>query len=78
MTDLNENLESNDMTTVRPLGRLLSVKDVMNETSLSRTTIFRRVRDGQFPKSIRLGGKRVAWSAAQIEQWKQERAASSS
>lgn len=78
MADLNESPASNDITLVRPLGRLLSVKDVMKETSLSRTTIFRRVRDGQFPKSIPLGGKRVAWSAAQVEQWKQERAASSS
>lgn len=56
-----------------PLGRLMNVKEVSRETSLSRTTIFRRVRDGQFPRSISLGGNRIAWSSVAIERWKQER-----
>lgn len=62
---------------VQPLGRLMSVKEVALETSLSRTTIFRRVRAGEFPKSIPLGGNRIAWSSTAIEQWKTERAAAS-
>lgn len=61
----------NDTHIIKPVGRLLSVKDVTKETSLSRTTIFRRVRDGQFPKSISLGGNRVARSAAAVKEWKQ-------
>ena len=60
-----------------PVGRLMKMEEVVQETSLSRTTIFRRVRDGQFPKSIPLGGKRVAWSATAVEQWKRDRASSS-
>jgi prophage regulatory protein len=40
----------------------LSVKDVIKITRLSRTTIYRMVVDGRFPKPVSpTGSRRIAW-----------------
>lgn len=51
-------------------GRLISIRDVINQTSLSQATIYRRIAAGIFPKPRPLGGNRVAWREADIEAWK--------
>lgn len=51
-------------------GRLISIRDVINQTSLSQATIYRRIAAGIFPKPRQLGGNRVAWREADIEAWK--------
>ena len=52
-------------------GRLLKLKDVVEQTSLGVATIYRRMNQGTFPKNRALGGGRVAWTEADIEAWKQ-------
>lgn len=54
----------------RPLGRLLKMKSVEEQTSLHRATIYRRIAEGTFPKPRKIGGNRVAWSERDIEMWK--------
>lgn len=51
-------------------GRLLSLADVEKETSLSKSTIRRRIREDKFPAPIPLGSNRVAWVERDIEEWK--------
>ncbi|MFC4255691.1 AlpA family phage regulatory protein [Altererythrobacter xixiisoli] len=51
-------------------GRFLSVRDVMNQTSLSRATIYRLMANGQFPKCFPISPGRVSWHADAIEAWK--------
>lgn len=51
-------------------GRLLSLKDVVRETSLHRATIYRKVASGTFPSPRPLGGRRVAWREVDVESWK--------
>ena len=63
--------------TASPIGRLLRIKEVEAETSLSRATIYRHVAAGDFPAPIRLTQQRVAWSGAAIERWKQQQMAAS-
>lgn len=41
--------------------RMVSVKEVMAVTGLSRTTLWRRVRQGTFPIPRQLGPRRFAW-----------------
>ena len=55
-------------------GRLLKLKDVVEQTSLGVATIYRRMNQGTFPKNRALGGGRVAWTEADIEAWKQRAA----
>ena len=52
--------------------RLLHLKEVLNRTSLSRTSIYRLQALGEFPKSIALGS-RVSWVESQVEEWIQAR-----
>lgn len=58
------------MADLRPLGRLLKIKDVVAETSLHRATIYRGVKAGTFPAPRRIGKHRVAWTEAELEAWK--------
>lgn len=51
-------------------GRLLKLKDVILETSLSSATIYRRIEAGQFPRAKPIGGGRVAWVEREVEDWK--------
>lgn len=59
-------------------SRLLSIRDVTDQTSLSRPTIYRLIGNGQFPRQIRLSKNRVAWKESDVENWKQNAALESS
>lgn len=51
---------------------ILRVPQVIRATGLSRTTLWRRVRAGEFPTPLRLGGPRsraVGWRRADIDNW---------
>ena len=41
-------------------------------TGMHRTTIWRRIKDGQFPESVRLGGpesRAIGWLRSDVEAW---------
>lgn len=50
-------------------GGLLRGKDVFRLVTLSRTTVWRRVRQGTFPAPVILGATRIAWREADILAW---------
>lgn len=49
--------------------KLLTAKEVAELTSMSRPTIYRKMREGDFPKSRNFGGNLVRWSNNEIQQW---------
>ena len=49
--------------------RLISPAEVYRLTTLSRTTVYRRVRDGSFPAPARIGRQRMAWPESSISAW---------
>lgn len=51
------------------INPLLPLKAVTQFTSLSRATVYRRVKDGSFPKPIRIGENRVVWRYEDLETW---------
>ena len=53
--------------------RLIGLREVMRLTSLSRTSIWRRERDGQFVRRRRCGPNRVAWILSEVQSWIRER-----
>lgn len=63
------------MAEARPRGRFLRVPDVMRETGLSRTTIYRREREGDFPKRVPLSANATGWWSEDIDRWKAARLA---
>ena len=51
---------------------IIRIRDVCRMTGLSRTTLWRRVNSGQFPKPLRLGGpqaRAVGWVRGAVEEW---------
>lgn len=53
---------------------LLPKKKVMEMTSFSASSLWRRMQDGSFPKSIKIGPNRVAWKLSDVEEWMQSKA----
>lgn len=49
--------------------RLIRAAAVYDRTALSRASIWRRVRDGTFPKPVTLGYNRIAWVESDIDAW---------
>lgn len=49
--------------------RFLSIRQVVERTTLSRTEIYRRIRDDDFPRQVKLGPRRVAWREKVIDAW---------
>ncbi|AHC81977.1 DNA-binding protein [Pseudomonas monteilii SB3078] len=49
--------------------RFIRIKEVISVTGLARNTIYRRMREGTFPRQIRLGPNSVAWLQSAISEW---------
>jgi prophage regulatory protein len=54
--------------------RFIGPRENERLTALSRWTIWRKEAEGTFPRSIRLGGKRV-WIESEVRQWMADRIA---
>ncbi|MBY8048810.1 AlpA family transcriptional regulator [Vibrio fluvialis] len=52
--------------------RFLKLKEVMEKTALSRSAIYRKMNDGEFPESVSLGERAVAWVESEVDEWMQE------
>lgn len=66
---------------VEPLGdkekgrmRYLRFKELRQRVPLGRTTIWRMMREGRFPKSKRIGKAATAWLEHEIDEWIKKRA----
>ena len=57
------------MTTVSQPERLLRRREVEVRTGLSRTTIYRLMREESFPAPIRVGPRAVRWPESEINAW---------
>ncbi len=56
--------------TARASDPLLRLPDVRHQTGLSRTSIYRLMGEGRFPRPRRIGARAVAWPASAIDEWK--------
>ncbi len=54
--------------------RFLRIDELIGKVGLSRPTIWRLERAGEFPKRRQLGRNSVGWVEDEIEQWMQSRA----
>ena len=57
---------------------ILRTSAVIKMIGLSRTSLWRRIRSGDFPPPIRLGGdgsRAVGWRRADVERWLESRPA---
>ena len=49
--------------------KLIKLREVTRITSLSRSTIYQAITDGQFPKPLRTGARGVAWVEQEVLDW---------
>lgn len=56
--------------------RLIRLPEVQHRVGLGRSTIYRWMAEGKFPKPVQLGGYAVAWSDDDITSWIAERISS--
>ena len=54
-------------------SRFMRLPEVVQLTAVSRSTIYRWMVNGEFPKQVSLGGNTVAWLEAEIEDWIQKK-----
>ena len=57
--------------------RILRLPEVLRITGLSRASIYRLVRSGTFPPSVKLTARTIGWNSTDIETWIAARAATS-
>ena len=70
-------------TTTNQKHRFIRLPEVLSRTGFGRTSIYRKMEDGSFPKSLKLGGppkdpnefdsRAIAWLEAEVDQWIESR-----
>ncbi len=49
--------------------RLIRLKEVIHQTGLGRSSIYKFMANNKFPQSISLGERAIAWEVTEIEEW---------
>jgi len=49
--------------------RILRLKEVIKTTGLARSTIYKYLDEGTFPRPIPLGGRSVGWLESEVYEW---------
>jgi len=49
--------------------KIFRLKEVTGMTGLARSTIYKYISAGTFPKPIPLGGRSVGWVQAELHEW---------
>ena len=57
------------MVSVAEGERLLTVKEVVELSGLTRRTVYTQMREGRFPTCLKLGERAVRWRLSEIEEW---------
>jgi prophage regulatory protein len=53
--------------------RLLRLRNVIDRTGISRSGLYLKIYNNQFPKSIKLSTRTVAWIEDEVDQWIEQR-----
>ena len=64
---------------IKPKIRFIRLPEVIRRTGFGRTSIYRKMEDGTFPKCLKLGGppadqkkfdcRAIAWIEDEVDQW---------
>jgi prophage regulatory protein len=76
-------MEKTDNTSTKPKTRLIRLPEVLSRTGYGRTSIYRKMEKGEFPKNLKLGApikdptqfdsRAIAWIEEEIDQWVESR-----
>ena len=57
------------------MHELLRRTDVERITGLSRSALYQKVKDGEFPRQVKISDNAVGWVAAEVNAWVEARIA---
>ena len=76
-------MNTNSQPAPKTKHRFIRLSEVMSRTGYGRTSIYRKMEDGSFPKSLKLGGppkdpnefdsRAIAWIEEEVDQWIESR-----
>lgn len=49
--------------------KILRIDDVSSLTGLSKSSIYKQIRQNQFPQSIKLTARATGWDSREVEKW---------
>ena len=49
--------------------RIIRLKEVIGSTGLARSTIYKYIAEGTFPKPVSLGDRCVGWVDSEVHEW---------
>jgi prophage regulatory protein len=49
--------------------RILRLKSVLERTGLTRSTLYRKIKLGTFPKQLRISTRCIGWREAEVDSW---------
>ena len=49
--------------------RIIRLKQVIDSTGLARSTIYKYIAEGSFPKPVSLGDRCVGWVDSEVRDW---------
>ncbi|HCF5259802.1 helix-turn-helix transcriptional regulator [Pseudomonas aeruginosa] len=49
--------------------RIIRLKEVINSTGLARSTIYKHIGEGTFPRPVSLGDRCVGWVDSEVHDW---------
>jgi prophage regulatory protein len=76
-------MEKTKFPSSKPKTRLIRLNEVLSRTGYGRTSIYRKMDEGTFPKCLKLGGpikdptqfdcRAIAWIEDEVDQWVESR-----
>ena len=76
-------MKKTDNPVTKTKSRLIRLPEVLSRTGYGRTSIYRKMEDGSFPKSVKLGGppldtsvfdsRAIAWIEEEVDKWIESR-----
>ena len=76
-------MDKNTTIGIKPKNRLIRLPEVLSRTGYGRTSIYRKMEEGTFPKCLKLGGppeesnkfdcRAIAWIEDEVDQWIEDR-----
>ncbi|MDP1573601.1 MAG: AlpA family transcriptional regulator [Coxiellaceae bacterium] len=52
---------------------ILRLPTVKNRTGLSRSSIYLKISEGEFPRQIKIGTRQSGWIESEIDEWIEQR-----
>lgn len=54
-------------------ARIIRLPDVISMVGLKRTAIYDKIKEGEFPKPVKLGSRASGWVAGEVQEWVERR-----